>query len=461
MGAVVEALGSLPPALVYLLVAAVVAAETAVLAGLVLPSLTVLLFVGFLARLGVLDVRLVVLVAVAAALVGDHVAYQQGLRQGARLRASRAGRWVGPDRWARADAALARRGGVAVLAGRLVTVVRTLVPRLAGTGGVGYATFTAFNAVGVLLWAPTVVLAGYLAGASYERVAQELGRSGAAVGVLLACVAVLVLVGRWLGQHPHPVRAVGRALSGSSPGRWLGRHHVRLVGRLHGGFGRVQVWAITVAGALALMVVAGLLLAAATRYAVRLSGVADLDAALAGWLAQRREDRAVAALSLVLAVLRPALVVAAVAVVALALALPALRRSSLTESDVLNSVGLVVPLAVLTLVTGLPGPQLPLTEDTVVTAGLFLLAWVATRYRPWPVRVTAWTVAAVLVTFAAWARLHTGQAPLSAVLTSVLLGLLWNVVLVVAWRTCAGVGPTTVVLRLPPRRSPAPPAPPD
>jgi membrane protein DedA with SNARE-associated domain len=83
------------------------------------------------------------------------------------------------------------------------------MPALAGTSGMPYGRFLAFNAAGAIVWGVGVVLAGYFAGASYDRVAQLLGRGSA---VLLALVAVVAFV-VWLLRRR---KQTDDELSGSS-----------------------------------------------------------------------------------------------------------------------------------------------------------------------------------------------------------------------------------------------------
>ena len=73
----------------------------------------------------------------------------------------------------------ARRGGMAVLLGRWVAFFRAVMPALAGASRMPYRTFLRFNAVGGLIWGVVVVTAGYLAGSSYARIEQAVGRDGA------------------------------------------------------------------------------------------------------------------------------------------------------------------------------------------------------------------------------------------------------------------------------------------
>jgi membrane-associated protein len=71
-------------------------------------------------------------VAVLAAVLGDSVGYEVGRTLGPRLRASRLGAHIGPQRWATAENFLERHGGKAVLLGRFTAVLRALTPGVAG-----------------------------------------------------------------------------------------------------------------------------------------------------------------------------------------------------------------------------------------------------------------------------------------------------------------------------------------
>jgi len=145
-----------PPVVVYLVCALVITAETALLPGIVLPTLSTLLLMGFLAERGTLHLGLAWVVAIAAAVLGDQLAYLEGRHWGRRL-AHRAGR----ERWERAETAVARYGVPAVIAGRCLAGVRTLVPRVAGSAAMPYRRFAAGSVAAAVLWASAELLVGH------------------------------------------------------------------------------------------------------------------------------------------------------------------------------------------------------------------------------------------------------------------------------------------------------------
>jgi membrane-associated protein len=187
----VDRLLGLPGWLVLLVAGLVVFAEDALFVGFVLPGETVALLAGAAAKLGHVSLTGVLIVVVVAAIVGDTVGYEVGRHLGPRvlqlpvLRTRR-------SRLDDAQDLLARRGGTAVFLGRWIAFFRAVMPALAGVARMPYPRFLAFNAAGGLAWGAAVVLVGYVAGASYARVEQSLGRDAALAVLALVLVAVVV-----------------------------------------------------------------------------------------------------------------------------------------------------------------------------------------------------------------------------------------------------------------------------
>ena len=155
--------------LVLAVVGLVVLAEDALFVGFVIPGETVAILGGVAASLGHVPLTAVLAVVVGAAVVGDTIGFEVGRRLGPRILGAR----ILQRHRSRLDEArgfLGRRGGWAVFLGRWTAFFRAVMPALAGTTPMSYRRFFVFNATGGLLWGVAVVLAGYLAGASYARV---------------------------------------------------------------------------------------------------------------------------------------------------------------------------------------------------------------------------------------------------------------------------------------------------
>jgi membrane protein DedA with SNARE-associated domain len=187
----VDRLLGVPGWIVLIVAGLVVFAEDAIFVGFVLPGETVAILGGVSAKLGHVSLWAVMVVVIVAAIVGDTVGYEIGRHIGPRVLEHR----LLQKRGAKLDSArdfLARRGGSAVFLGRWVAFFRAVMPALAGAARMPYGKFLAFNAAGGIVWGATVVLLGYVAGASYKRIEQKFGTGSALVVLALALVALVV-----------------------------------------------------------------------------------------------------------------------------------------------------------------------------------------------------------------------------------------------------------------------------
>jgi undecaprenyl-diphosphatase len=412
-----EFLGGLPPILVYAVVALLVAAESAFVAGLVLPAATALIAMGLLANAGVVAVVPAAVVGALAALLGASLAYASGLRNGPKLRSRR------PERWERADRLFARYGGRAVFVGQWVVGARTLVPRLAGINGMRYREFALRQMPSGVLWALWMVGASYLAGASYHVLAARVGQAGGALAVFAALVVGLVLAGRWFGRHP---------------GRWS---------RL----GSSAVFSLGVLIALASVMVFVVPLM------VRFSGLGAADAAVASWArGQWTSDGYLFALDAATGIEAPQLLFVA-ALVSVAGFLLGLRRG---RRDALLALGPVLPMAVLVLVVSWKGwsaPDVlvfpPVTEfDGPLPAAIGsvlaqaagasvaplaaaggLVGWLLCRWLSGPLRVIVCAALATVVAVSAGSWVYLGWSRLSETIAALLLGAAWAAVNAAIW----------------------------
>ena len=198
MDAVVGALTGLPPWLVLGLVFLLPALEASVFVGLVVPGEIAVLVGGVVAHAGGLPLWAVVVAAVAGAVTGDQVGYLVGRRFGPGLLAHLPARVHRSGEVDRALDVLRRRGAPAVALGRWVAALRALVPGLAGMSGMRRLPFTVANVVGGTLWATTVAVLGYLAGASYRALEQRLGLGSE---IMLGVLVLLVLVLWWRARR--------------------------------------------------------------------------------------------------------------------------------------------------------------------------------------------------------------------------------------------------------------------
>ncbi|GAB2960654.1 DedA family protein [Micromonospora polyrhachis] len=160
-----------------------------------IPSEIVLAMGGYLAGEGRINVFLVVLAATAGSVLGALALYWLG----AKLGEDRLKRWldriplVESDDLTKADRWFERYGRWAVLFGRMVPVVRSLVSVPAGADRMPIGQFLALTALGSGIWNSLFVGLGYALGSRWEQ--AERYSSWFDYGILLLFV---VMIGTWV-----------------------------------------------------------------------------------------------------------------------------------------------------------------------------------------------------------------------------------------------------------------------
>lgn len=186
-------LGTLPPVVVYLLVAAVIGTESL---GVPIPGEIALVSASLLAASGVTNVWWVAVAASFGAIAGDSIGYAIG-RRGGRATLERLGRrfpkHLGPPQLAHAERIFARWGVWAVFFGRFVALLRILAGPLAGALKVPYPRFLVANASGGITWASGTAFAIWGLGRAADQWLSEFSWVALVVAVLIGVVTTLVL----------------------------------------------------------------------------------------------------------------------------------------------------------------------------------------------------------------------------------------------------------------------------
>ena len=161
-------------------------------AGVPVPGETAVLVSGFLASPaggGHFNILWVILLTLAAAVIGDNIGFWLGHRWARpRLQQGRGFLFLTPKALQLAENYFDRYGLWTVFFARFITGLRVVGALAAGTAGMAWPHFLAANAGGALAWATTMSLLGYFCGHSWELLHKWLGRGGL---VILGCVIVL------------------------------------------------------------------------------------------------------------------------------------------------------------------------------------------------------------------------------------------------------------------------------
>lgn len=148
---------------VYLILFAIIFCETGLVVTPFLPGDSLLFIAGALAALGGLDVHLMVVLLIVAAILGDAVNYSIGRAFGRRWLAGD-GRWIKREHLARTHDFYERFGGATIVVARFVPIVRTYAPFVAGVSEMTYRNFAFYNLSGGVLWVVSLTYLGYFFG---------------------------------------------------------------------------------------------------------------------------------------------------------------------------------------------------------------------------------------------------------------------------------------------------------
>jgi membrane-associated protein len=111
-----------------------------------------------------LDINVMALVVVSAAVLGNIVNYTIGRFFGKQLFCNPNSKIFRRDYLDKAHSFYEKHGGVAVIMTRFIPIIRTFAPFVAGMGGMKYPRFIAYNIIGALLWVGIFLYAGYFFG---------------------------------------------------------------------------------------------------------------------------------------------------------------------------------------------------------------------------------------------------------------------------------------------------------
>ena len=166
----------------------------------IVPSETSVIAAGVLAATGDLSIALIVICAATGAIVGDNISYAIGRTVGEwaaeRLLSGKRRRHLD-----RAERMLDERGGYFIIVGRFIPGGRTAVTLAAGTLGMRWPRFIAFDAIAGVTWGCYAGFLGYFGGKTFEH--EPLKGFAVAFGIALA-IALGVEVYRWARRHRRP-----------------------------------------------------------------------------------------------------------------------------------------------------------------------------------------------------------------------------------------------------------------
>jgi membrane-associated protein len=148
----------------YAALTAIVFSETGLLVGFFLPGDSLLFTVGVVAGAGQLDIVLVNVLLMSAAIIGDSTGYFLGRQTGPRIFSRKDSRFFKQEYVTRTHAYYERYGGKTIIMARFVPIVRTFAAFVAGVGQMPYLKFLPFSICGGVGWVFLMTMLGYKLG---------------------------------------------------------------------------------------------------------------------------------------------------------------------------------------------------------------------------------------------------------------------------------------------------------
>ena len=150
----------------FWVVLGIIFAECGLLIGFFLPGDSLLFITGLFIASGFISINiwLACLLLLTAAIVGNAVGYAIGYKVGPALFRREDSRLFKRQYVERTHAFFDKYGGRAIILARFVPIVRTFITAIAGVARMDFRRFMIFSAIGGIIWAVGVTLAGYFLG---------------------------------------------------------------------------------------------------------------------------------------------------------------------------------------------------------------------------------------------------------------------------------------------------------
>jgi undecaprenyl-diphosphatase len=181
----------------YLAVGVLAFLETGAFIGLIAPGETTVIVGGLVAGQGQISLLLLIAIVWSCAVLGDITSFTLGrrlgrdfmVRHGARVK-------ITEERLEQVEDFFDRRGGMTILIGRFIGLVRAIAPFIAGASHMPLRKFLPYDVLGAGLWASTFCLLGYVFWRSFDQLTAWVSRGLFAFGLVVALIVGIVFLVR-------------------------------------------------------------------------------------------------------------------------------------------------------------------------------------------------------------------------------------------------------------------------
>lgn len=148
----------------YVILFAIIFAETGLVITPFLPGDSLLFAVGALAGGEYLNIWTVYVTLIIAAILGDTVNYWVGYHIGHKVFSKENSRIFNKAYLEKTREFYEKQGGKTIIIARFIPIIRTFAPFVAGVGKMHYNTFLFYNVIGAFIWVTSLTFAGYFFG---------------------------------------------------------------------------------------------------------------------------------------------------------------------------------------------------------------------------------------------------------------------------------------------------------
>ena len=407
--------------------------DAVIVLGAIVPALPLMFAIGVLIGLGEVSGPYAVACAALGAFIGDGSSFWIGRRWGPQLRTV----WPfskHPQLLDRGEQLFRRNAIKSIFVARYVGPVRPFVPAIAGMAQMALRRYIPASAIAAASWALLFLIPGWLLGEAYDAVAAVADRLAIVICALLVAIAAawagVLYTYRWFARHADSLLA--RALRWTSAHPRLGRYAVALISPQ-----RPESASLALLAACLLAIGVAWFALLATMLARGGPLLLDLrvhDAMYA--LRNPLADRLMAGLA---SIGDPVVLVWPVVLVTLWL-LWRRRWMAATHWMAALAFGLALTAALEAAIdmprppTALSGFGFPSVGLTMATITFGFFAVLIARELPGRQRVWPYLVSGAVVAILGFARLYLGAHWLTDLVGGMLLGIVWLLVLGIAYR---------------------------
>nr|WP_314105476.1 DedA family protein [uncultured Neisseria sp.] len=178
---------------IYAILFLIIFCETGLVATPFLPGDSLLFAAGGIAAVGGMNIHIMVLILLVAAILGDAVNFMIGKYFGTKLFSNPDSKIFRRAYLEKTHAFYEKHGGKTIIIARFVPIVRTFAPFVAGMGDMHYGRFIRYNIIGAMAWVLLFSYLGYFF-ANIPLVKNNLGLVLGAIIVISILPAVIEIV---------------------------------------------------------------------------------------------------------------------------------------------------------------------------------------------------------------------------------------------------------------------------